>query len=218
MASSIETMCMTIPDDVGKLLVCEKVQLHQVTWDPKLAASGLDFDRQNTVVEHTSPELIYRTALANEGWNSGCHFWSLQILNSGKNNCIMVGVCDEDSVERRTFLDNYFPGMTGEGLSYYGNNGHIYMPSAKHLMHGRGMKTMVYGNCNFGPAFRSGAEVGVLLNLNPSQESCTFYLNGTKVGAVGSEGLPAARLCKYFPSLATFEPGQRVFSLPPDEP
>ncbi|KAH3760783.1 purine-nucleoside phosphorylase [Pelomyxa schiedti] len=187
---------MRIPPDLATV---GNLHYHCVTWDPARAAPGIAFDQANTLVTQNIGTLTHKTVLGDEGFFDGSHYWSLKVLDGGPSKYIMIGVCDASF--GGMFPVSHYPGLKTDGVSYYGANGYTY-------------KLGGYGG--FGPVFGTGSEVGVLLNM--THRTCTFFLNGTRVGTAAGADVLTGRT--YFPSVSLYELGASVISLavPPPPP
>ena len=190
--AATEIECFTVPSD---LCWVPHLHLHQVHWDPSKAASLLVFDRANTVVTVAHPTTTitgHRCVIGTEGFASGHHFWALKITGEMGSSTILPGVCE--GIFKLCFTVSFYPGAQKDGCSYHSGTGCAWRMSE---------------NVPFGPIFGKGAVIGIYLNMEA--KTCTFYLNGTRVGtAAGPDVLTAE---KYYPAVALYEANHQVVSL-----
>ncbi|KAH3745179.1 hypothetical protein Pelo_13415 [Pelomyxa schiedti] len=198
---------MTVPADLAYVA---NLHFHRVTFDPTRGAHGLVFDNANTLVTQNTqaaPQPIqpgsrlrrpatetHKIVLGTEGWSSDSHYFSLKVVDAGPNKFLMIGVCDASFPGM--FTASHYPGLSNDGVSYYGANGYAYRLGS---------------NVAFGRVYGTGDEVGVLLNM--THRTCSFYLNGTRVGTAAGADVITSQT--YFPAVALYELGSTVVSLPP---
>ena len=171
------------------LIYVTGVQFHQVVWDPTRAAQGIVFQNENRLVTQNVALISHKCVMGTVGFTTGVHYWNLEIIDDAATKYIMIGVSKNASLTTSTY-----PGANNDkGVSYYGANGYRYFANT---------------HAAFGPAFKKGDVVGVLLNMG--HKTVTFYLNGQRVGtAIGIDQLTDDI---YYPCVALYTLGHAVVS------
>lgn len=167
------------------------VQLKRARFTSCKISSGLALGNENFSVTQTISTTTHKSAYAQEGINSGCHYYAFKIINGGPNNYVMIGLGSSVPLNSSSF-----PGASNDpGVSYYGGNGHSY-----------------YSNTysSFGETYTTNDEIGMLVNMD--LRTVTFFKNGQLVGtAAGSDVIKPNTI--YYPIVSLYQLGQKVISL-----
>lgn len=99
---------------INPLKVNEPLKTNGIVWDQTKCGLGLQFENRGELVILKEPAYVFRTALANVGFNSGQHYWEI-IPDSRTENELKVGVSTATNFDLNTaFCDHVF------GYAYYG--------------------------------------------------------------------------------------------------
>lgn len=113
---------------------------------------------------------------------SGKVYWEIEIVESGSANYVLVGIVDEDG----SLGTGIFPGDTGDGYGYLGNNGTKFNNPDR--------------NVSYGSTFTDGDIIGIAYDADDG--SIEFFKNGVSQG-VAYTGVPAG----LTPSIGMYSAG-----------
>jgi hypothetical protein len=170
----------------------DRVQFPTVRFDTACALEGVTVSHQGRcitqIVERGVAPYIYKTVYAQEGFASGSHYWSYQVLDKACTiSNIYIGVGSAK-------VNGPFPGIGNHpGCS-------LAVPSGQYWKANRAIVVPDVSLVN------EATTIGLLLDMD--HKTVTFYADGKRVGmGAGADVLDAA---KYYPVVSFCHLGQSV--------
>ena len=169
-----------------------------LTWSAKLSSKMLDIPNSGSIVICTKRN-FYQTAIANEGFTEGVHYWEIHVLNAVNSSNLSTKTLSEMFVgvgEKGIAVDNCFVGqhchLPGKrGWGYYSRSG-------KYAEYG--------GRMPYGQTFgKQGDIIGVTLDCDSG--TLRYSVNGKDQGIAESKGLKGLKL---YPCVSLFTPSSPV--------
>jgi hypothetical protein len=130
------------------------------------------------------------TGIANFGLSSGKWFWEVKVI-ADQDGLIIGAVNQHYNLNAELGYNSPASATGAKAFGYYGGNG---------------TATVVIGDgsgfSSYGSAIAVNNIIGVALDLDSADQSCTFYLNGSSQGALDITNLDAGEF--YFPAVGNW--------------
>ena len=129
-------------------------------WDPNFASDAIDLTADNRTAFLEEDTYLFRSIIADVGFESGLHYWEL-VADSRTDNELKIGVSKNREIDLKTSFSDY-----STGWAFYG------IGQLRHCDGANGPK--------YGKSFKRTGTLGVLLDM--SKGTLSFSLDGEYLG------------------------------------
>jgi hypothetical protein len=146
--------------------------------------SLLTFSEGNLIMSANS-----ETGIANIGVSAGKWYWEVKVLTD--QDGLMIGACNEHfNISAELCYESPASATGAKAFGYYGGNGNSM------IVVGDGTSQ------SYGSAISVNDIIGVALDVDSADQTCTFYLNGSSQGSLDITNLGSGE--SYFPAVGNW--------------